>query len=171
MTAEKLRLGSTDWASQHFGVERLDLGGGQVGGEGRGVAMIGGGGAGRTEMGAAVFVRAQIAGEAPNILPRHGAEAAEIIGEARCLRVHHRIGAVGGDDAALPAALPDRLVVVERIERALGGGDELDPETLVERAGAEGIGLQRGVDSVVIEIGGGGLEPHVEPEHLGEHPV
>ena len=122
-------------------------------------------------MGAAVLVRAQIAGEARDILARHLAEAAEIVGEARRLRVDHRIGAIGGDDAALPAAIPDRLVMVERIERAFGGGDELDLETLEERARAEGVGLQRGVDRVVIEVGGGRLEPHVEPEHFGEHPV
>src|SRR5579859_7610853 len=112
--------------------------------------MIGRGGASRAEMGAAILVRAQIAGKARDILARYLPEAAEIVGEARRLRVHHRIGAVGGDDAALPAALPDRLVMVERIERALGGGDQFDAEALIERARAEGVGLQCGVDGVVI---------------------
>ena len=114
------------------------------------MAVIGRGRACLAEAGAAVAVRAQIAGKRRHVLARRLAEAREIVGESLLLGIDHRVGAIGGDHPALPAARADRAVMIERIERALGGGDHLDAEAIEQRARAEGGGLQRRVDHVVI---------------------
>src|SRR3546814_12445392 len=51
--------------------------------------------------------------------------------------IERGIGAVGGDDAATPAAVADRAVMVERVERPVGGCQRLDVEPLEQRARPE----------------------------------
>src|SRR3546814_1542298 len=62
-------------------------------------------------------------------------------------------------------------MMLERIERAFGRCDHLDPEAVEKRARTEGVGRQRVGDAVVIEVRRLGRELHVESERLGEHPV
>jgi hypothetical protein len=47
------------------------------------------------------------------------------------------------NSSASAAAVADRPVVVEAVERAFGGGDHLDAEALEQRAWALGAGLDR----------------------------
>ncbi len=47
--------------------------------------------------------------------------------------------------------------MIERVDRAFRGGDQLDAEPLEQGAGAEGGRLQRRLDHVVIVVGGGRL--------------
>src|SRR3546814_5368391 len=62
-------------------------------------------------------------------------------------------------------------LMIERIERAFGRRDHLDPEAVEKRARTEGVGRQRLGDAVVIKVRRLGRELHVESERLGEHPV
>src|SRR3546814_2830714 len=65
----------------------------------------------------------------------------------------------------------DGGMMIERIERAFGRRDHLDPEAVEKRARTEGVGRQRVGDAVVIKVRRLGRELHVESERLGEHPV
>ena len=170
MAAEQLRLPRTNRAARHLGIERLGLFRRQIGGEGAWVAMIGRCRARGAEIGAALLMRAQIAGIA-RILACHGAETLHIVDELGIIGVQHRVGAIGGHDLAAPAGLADRPMMVQRIERPLGRRDHLDIVTFEQRARAEGVGLQRGVDHVIIMVGGRRLQPHVDAERLGKDPV
>src|SRR3546814_18968882 len=60
------------------------------------------------EIGAAVLVRAQIARPARHILAGQLAQPIDIGGEALEIGIERGIGAVGGGDAATPAAVADR---------------------------------------------------------------
>src|SRR5690606_38851267 len=96
VTAEQVGFLGRAGPGQSLGVERLDLGPPEPGGGRADVAVIGRGGAEFAEVRAAVFVGAQVAGEAAGTLPRHLAEAGDVVGEAFGLGVHYRVGAVGG---------------------------------------------------------------------------
>src|SRR5690606_10604243 len=104
------------------------------GGGAAGVAMVGGGGAHRGEERAALAVRAQVAVPVVDVLAGDLAEALERRRELLVFRVDHRVRTVGGEHAPAPAAVADGPVVLQRIERRLGGGDDLDAETLEQRA-------------------------------------
>ncbi len=116
-------------------------------------------------------MRAQVTLPGLHVLAGDLAEAAQCLRELLVLRVDHRIGPVGGDHAPCPAAGADRVVVLELIQRTLGGGDDLDVEALEQRARAERLRLQRRGDGVVVKVCRAGIEPHAQPEHLMEHMV
>ena len=155
----------------NLGVERFGFVAHEIGGGGGRVAVIGCGGAVRPEEGAAVLVRAQIAGEGGDVLAGDIAQPIDIRREILRLRIDHSIGTVGRDDPPIPAALADRAMMGQRIERALGGGDQFDPEAIEQRARAETVGLERGVDHIEIPIGIAGFEHLVQPEDLRENPI
>src|SRR5207302_10064613 len=105
---------------------------------------------------AAQPVSLEIAVPGMGIEARDVAELVEVCRKAIELRVDHRIGPIGRDDAAFPARGLDRLVMVERIERALGRGDDLDLELLEQRTRAE-FGLRQTLgDAVEIVVRGRG---------------
>lgn len=95
----------------------------------------------------------------------------EVGPEALEFGIDHRIGAVSGDYPAIPAALPDRRVMFQPVERAFGRGDHLDTEPLEQRARTEGIGREHFGDVVEVEDGRLGIEPHLQPEDFGKDPV
>ena len=49
--------------------------------------------------------------------------SASVVGELLVLGIDHGVGPVGGDHPALPAALADRVVMLERVVRPFGGGE------------------------------------------------
>src|SRR3546814_530787 len=110
-----------------------------------------------------------------SVLARKVGEALEIIAKTLILRIDHRVGTIGGDHPTAPFAAgiggADGGMMLERIERAFGRCDHLDPEAVEKRARTEGVGRQRVGDAVVIEVRRLGRELHVESERLGEHPV
>src|SRR3546814_3487643 len=57
------------------------------------------------------------------------------------------------DLPAAPAGRPDRAVMVQRVQRSFGGGDDLYAMAFEQGAGTESGRLQRGVDDVVIMVG------------------
>src|SRR6185437_11185353 len=69
------------------------------------------------------------------------------------LRIDDGIGAIGGDDAASPAAVADRLMMEKRIERRFGRRDHLDAEALEQRARTIRIFAKACADPVEIPIG------------------
>ncbi len=121
----------------------LGLDGRQVGGGGGGMAVVGRGGPGLDEGLAAQAVAFQIALPAGDVLAADLGEALEGRGTALVLEVDDRVGAIGGDHVAPPAALADGLVVLQPILRALGGGQGLDVEAVEQGPGPEGLGGQR----------------------------
>ena len=62
-------------------------------------------------------------------------------------------------------------MVFQRVERPFRGGDDLDPEPVEQRAGAERGGGELFVDGVEIVIRSGAIEHDVDAESLREHPV
>ena len=103
----------------------------------RRMAVIGGGRAIIPEEGAPLAMRVEIAAPGGGVASRDLAKAHEIVAKTFEFRIDDRIGAIGRDHAAVPARLPNGLVVLQRIERALGRGDGLDAEALEQRARAE----------------------------------
>ena len=87
------------------------------------------------------------------------------------VRVDDTVGPVGGDDPALPAAVPDFGVPLQIVERALGGGDHLDVEALEKGARAESVLGQAVRDPVVMRIGVGGGERFIDAEQGLQHIV
>src|SRR6185312_7852478 len=86
-------------------------------------------------------------------------------------RIDDRVRTVGADHPAGPAAAADRLVGCERIGGTLGGRQNFDVELLEQCPGSEGRTGERGTDGVEIQIGGLGLETHVQAEHLRKYLV
>src|SRR5438105_14052014 len=93
------------------------------------------------EESAAIFMRAQITTPGRDILACHLPEPFKLANEAGGLGIEHGIGTIGSDHASGPPALANRLVMIERVERAFGGGDELDVEALEQGARAKAGGL------------------------------
>ena len=136
--AEHLRILRPRIARGHAAEQSLGRGLRQVGGPRRRMAVIGGGRAVIAEEGAPLAVRFEIAAPGSGIAAGDLAEAHEILAKTFEFRIDDRIGTIGRHHAALPARLPDGLVVLQRIERALRRGDGLDAEAL-EQARAGGI--------------------------------
>lgn len=90
-------------------------------------------------------------------------------GELLMLDVDHRIGTIGGDHPAFPAAIVDGVVRRQVVLRPLGGGQEADVEPVEQRPRLERVGRELFVDRVVIMIRSARIERHVEAEHLAEH--
>ena len=77
------------------------------------------------------------------------------------------VGTEGRDDPPAPFGL-DLVVMDEAVVGALGGGQDLDIEALEQSARTEFRLGQRLADGVVIEIGRGCLQPHLQPEDRRE---
>ena len=113
-------------------------------------------------------VRVEVAVPGAGVAAGDLAEAVDVGGEARELGIDHRVGAVGGDDPAVPAAVADHLVPAQVVERAVGGGDHLDVEALEERARPE-LGAGEAVGDLVVDgVGGRGRERLVEAEDVSK---
>ncbi len=136
LAAEGVGLVGRDPTRQSAREERGGLGLRQVLGARGGVAVVGAGGAERLEEGAAVAVGLEVSVPGGGVAAGELAEARDVGGEAREFGVDDRVGAVGGDDAAVPARVADRLVPAQVVERAVGGGDDFDVEPLEQRARA-----------------------------------
>jgi hypothetical protein len=149
----------------------LGLDFGEVGRRGGRMAVVAGGGPGLDEGRPAQAVAFEIALPGGDVLAADLAEPLEGAAEALVLEVDDRVGAVGGDHMAAPAAVADGLVVLEPILRALGGGQGLDVEAVEQRPGPEGLGGQGLVDGVEIEVRGRLAQEHLQAEHLAEHVV
>ena len=104
------------------------------------MAVIGGGGAGALEEGAALRGARR---DSPAQMRRYPSRSVRrdgsMIGaKALELRIDHRIGPIGGDHAALPAAdAGSHRVRLRSSSGAFGGGEHLDVEALEQRARAE----------------------------------
>ena len=171
LRTEQLGIGGGDIGADHPREQRLSLGRRQVRGLRGRVAVIGRGRPMPSEEGAALAVRGEIAGPAEHILAGQLAEPDQIVAKALEFGIDHRIGAIGGEHAPLPARCRDGLVMLERVERRFGGGDHLDAEPFEQRARAEFGGGEARRDVVVIMVGGAGIELDIQPEGLGEDPV
>ena len=134
-------------------VERLGGCGVEIGGHRGEVAVVGGGCAHRLEEGAAVSERVQIALVGADVLAGDLAELLDVVDESGVLGVDDGVGTERGQDPALPARGLDRLVILQRVERRVGGREDLDAELLEESAGAELRRLQLLRDEVVVGIG------------------
>src|SRR5438046_2474447 len=98
------------------------------------MSVVGGGGAALGEVGAASGMGLEVAFPRARVLARERAQLHDIVGEARVVRVHRRVRAIGGDHAPGPAARAYRVVMCEQVERRFGGCDHFDVETLEQRA-------------------------------------
>lgn len=132
-----VRRAGLDAVEERGGGGRLEIGGR------RGRMAVGRGRpAHLDEVAPAIDERFEITRPGRGVASREAAELGEIAGEVRILRIDHRIGPEGRDDASLPAALADLAVMAQVVERALGGADHLDVEALEEGARAEGRRLE-----------------------------
>ncbi len=169
--AEGLGLGRRGGAGHHRAEQGLGLDGRQVECGGGGMAVVGGGGAHRGEGGAADAVGFEVAGPGADVLAAQFREPDQGVLEGLVLAVDHRVGAVGGDDAAAPVSGAQLAVMDQVVRRALSGGQDLDFEPFEEGAGAEGGRLQGRVHDVVVVIGRSRLQGHGQAEQLGEDVV
>ncbi len=126
--------------------------------------MVGGGGAVGAEERPPVAMGVEVAGPGGRIASCQLAEPHEVLTKSLKLRIDHRIRPIGRDDAAAPTRLPDRLVMSEPVEGALGGGDGLDAEALEQGPRAKVRRPQSGVDPIVIRVRVDGREALLEPE-------
>ena len=108
------------------------------------VAVVGRGRAHLLEIGPALLQGGEIAAPGMRVLAGDLAQRLQPVAEAVELRIDHRVGPEGGDHPALPAAVADGAVVVERVERRFRGGDDLEVETLEQRPRPELRPGQRG---------------------------
>ncbi len=171
LATERLGLGGGDGAGKRAIEETLALGRRKIAGLGRGVAVVGRRRAHRPEVRAAVAVRGEVACPGRRVLAGDGAELRDVAGEALELGIRDRIRAVRGDDASLPAGLPDLPVMVERIERRFGRRDHFDVETLEQRARTELGRREARVDPVEAAVRRLGRQPFVDAEHRRERVV
>ncbi|MNX42751.1 hypothetical protein D3C86_731760 [compost metagenome] len=160
------RRGGRNPLEQGFGV-RL----GQIGGEGGRVAVVRRGGAHLDEKGPAITQRLQIALPGHRIATRLLRQNLEVVAEALVVGVQHRVRAIGGQHPPLPARGVYDLVVLQRVERALGRGQDLDVVAVEQGPRLEGLGLQRGVDDVIVVVRRLGRQADVDAEGLGIDPV
>ena len=149
-------------------VEALGFGERQVGGEGGEVAVVGGGAAVGLEEGAAGAQGVEVALPVGDVVLADFAELFEVVLEAGVFGVDDCVGAEGGEDAALPAGGFDGLVVFERIEGGVGGGEDFDLEAVEEGAREELGRVELGGDDVVVLVGVFGREAFGQAEELGE---
>ena len=84
------------------------------------------------------------------------------------LRVNDVVGPEGGDDPTAPSRLAHYGVMIERIQRAVGGGQELDTEAVEEGAWAVVHTPQAIAQLVVHDVGRVGPQGFADAEHLGE---
>ncbi len=153
LAAEEVRLFRREVAGDDLVEERRGVGARKVCGLRRGMPVVGRGRALRLEEVAPLPVRLEIAAPRQRVAVGDVAKPHDVGGEVRVIRIDDRIGPIGRDDAAAPVGLPDRIVLGERIERAVGRRDDLDVEALVERARTEFGRLERRRDLIEIEIG------------------
>ena len=148
--------------------EGLDLGRAEVRGRCRRVAVVARRGSGLDEPLPPGTERGQVALPAGGVLTGRLGEAIQVLDEVGTVGIDHVVRAEGGHDPALPPTGRDLRVRLERIERRVGGGQELDAEAFVERAWPEGVVGERRHDLVVHLVRGLGTEGDRHPEHLGE---
>ena len=128
---------------------------GKVGGLGGRMAVVARGRAELLEIGAALAMRVEIARPGAGVAAGDLAKLVEIGGKALEIRIDDRVGPIGGDDAAVPAAVADHPVPVQIVERAFGGGDRLDVEALEQRARPVGVAsASSSAMRVVMRVGG-----------------
>src|SRR5882672_3170675 len=84
-------------------------------------------------------------------------------------RIDDRVGTVGSDHPAAPAARPDRAMMLERVDGRFSGRQYLYVEALEERARTELGHRELGTYRVEIVIRGIRIEPHIDAEHFHEH--
>ena len=158
-------------------VERLCFVGTEIGGEGGGVAVVGRRCAHRLEIGAALTMAVEIAAPAGGIAACHLRQAIEPGTKAWPVWIDDQVGPVGGNDPPGPPRGANGFVPAEVVKRAVGGGDDLEIEALVERARpVAGLG-ETFRDVVIGGIGGLGgqgfgeakqrLERDIEPQLRG----
>lgn len=123
------------------------------------------------EEGPALAMGGEITLPASDILAGQGPEADEVVVKALEVRVHHRVGAVGRDDLARPAAILNGSVMRQVVQRPLGRGDHLDPIPFEQGAGPERLGLQGRVDDIIVVVRRLGRQANVQAEHLCIDPV
>ena len=143
----------------------------QVGGGGGGVAVVARSGAHLDEEGAALAVGGEIAVPGPAVFAGQLFQPQQVARKPFELGIDHRIGAIGGDDPAVPLAVANGAMVLERIERAFGGGQHLEAIAVEQRPRTEVVARQRLGDDIEIQIAGFRIQPDRQAEHLVEHPV
>ena len=163
--AEQFGIGRRRAGADHTLEQRGGLADLEVRGACGRVAVIGRGGAERAEDVTARPMRREIAA------PGHGFagerdEPFDVVAEPLALGVDREVGPVGRQDATRPALVPQRPVVPQVVERAVGGADRLDVEAFVEGAGAQVGPRERLRDRVVEPVGVGGAEPLLDAEDL-----
>jgi hypothetical protein len=173
---------------QHGGAEQLGIRGGEFaaghaleqtfrfrfveirGGRGR-MAVIRRRCARLREVRATLAMRIQIALPVVDIFAGDLGETIQRTAKRFVIGIDHRIGSIGGDDATAPAAVTNGVMMIERIDRRLGGGQHFDVEALEQRTRPECILGQLLADDIVVMIGGRRLEAHLNAKHFREHIV
>ena len=144
----------------------LGVAGREVGRRRRGMAVIGRGSPCGDERLAPSPERGEVARPGGGVLAGQVGEAIEVGAEVRAIRIDDVVGPERGHYPAGPAAVPQPGVGRQLVRRGVGRGQELDPEPLVERPGAERILGEPGDEVVVDGVGTVGLQRLLDPEDL-----
>ena len=103
---------------------------------------------------AALAMGSQVARPALRIFAGQLCECGEVLRETFEIGIDNRVRAVSCDNPAVPSAFADRLVMRERVDRAFGRREDLQPIAIEQCARTERVCLQRLCDRVEIEISG-----------------
>src|SRR5687767_14868551 len=76
--------------------------------------------------------------------------------------IDHGIGTVRGDDATFPTTAANLVMMIERVDRRLGGREQFDVEAFEQRARTERVLRQLVTDHVEVMISSLSLEAHRE---------
>ena len=96
---------------------------------------------------------AEVSGKGGGVFAGHFSESGDVFAETGEFGIDDGIGSEGGDDARVPARIADGLVIAQRIERRIGGGEHFKSETLVECARQELGRRELCGDGVVVVVG------------------
>ena len=171
LAPEPLGIAGLGLPLAHPAEQVLGLTRGEVHRDRRRVAVVRGRRAGGDEGLAPGPQRGEVARPRRGVLTGQLGQAAEVVLEVRPVGVDDVVGPERGHDPAVPAARRDRGVGVEGVEGAVGRGQELDAEALVEGPGPEGVGRQRLDEVVVGGVGRGRRERLGDAEDLRQRVV
>ena len=119
----------------------------------------------------AVEQRRQVVVPAAGVATGEHAEVLEVLGEPLVVGVDHGVRTEGRDHAATESVGGEALVMAEFAQRRIGGGDDLDAESVEQRARAERIIGETLGDLVIGLVCGRAVEPDAHTEHVAERVI
>jgi len=163
LRAEEFGLAGRKFAPERAVKQPLAFARRQIGGLRRGMAVIGGRGAMGAEESTAIGKRLQITAPRGGVFFGQVAQGGDVRCEILAIGIDNIVRTERRDDPPAPIGLY-LLVMLEGIDGAFGRCQNLDVEALEQGTRTKSRRRQGVVDGVVIEVGRGRFQPHIEFE-------